>query len=177
MESKEVINALGALAQPSRLSIFRMLVEGGSAGIAAGDIARALDLPGSSLSFHLNDMMRAGVIKQRRESRSLIYSANFGLMNGVVQFLNQACCQPEPGGQSAGGNCGNEDNGCATVGITVDPGCVEVDAGCGTSVSVAAEAGPSCGKPAPVSIEADGGCAPAADCGSSRPNSARPRRC
>ncbi len=92
MKNEEAIAALGALAQEHRLAVFRLLVQAGPDGKAAGDIAAALDLPASSLSFHLAHLTRAGLITQRRESRSLIYSADFAAMNGLVGFLTENCC-------------------------------------------------------------------------------------
>jgi ArsR family transcriptional regulator len=92
MKSDKAIVALGALAQEHRLAVFRLLVQAGPDGKAAGDIAVALDLPASSLSFHLGHLTRAGLITQRRESRSLIYSADFVAMNRLVGFLTENCC-------------------------------------------------------------------------------------
>ncbi|MEZ6023054.1 MAG: helix-turn-helix transcriptional regulator [Hyphomonadaceae bacterium] len=92
MKSQDVIAALTALANEHRLAVFRLLVQAGPEGQAAGAIAGALDLPASSLSFHLAQLTRAGLIAQRRESRSLIYSADFAAMNGLVGFLTENCC-------------------------------------------------------------------------------------
>lgn len=90
--SAEVIAALAALAQEHRLAAFRLLVEAGPDGVSAGDLADRLSIPRSSLSFHLNQMMQAGLIVQRRESRSLIYSADFAAMAALVGFLTENCC-------------------------------------------------------------------------------------
>lgn len=92
MDSKQVIDALGALAQETRLAIYRLLVQRGPAGLPAGAIAEALDLPASSLSFHLAHLARAGLITQRRESRSLIYAVDIGGMNGLMAYLTENCC-------------------------------------------------------------------------------------
>lgn len=92
MESESVIRALGALAQEHRLALFRLLVQAGPEGLAAGAIAEALGVPGSSLSHHLAQLTNAGLIVQRRESRSLIYSADYGAMNALVGFLMENCC-------------------------------------------------------------------------------------
>ena len=92
MESDQVIRALGALAQEHRLALFRLLVQAGPDGLAAGAIAGALGLPASSLSFHLSQLSQAGLIAARRESRSLIYSADYGAMNALVGFLMENCC-------------------------------------------------------------------------------------
>lgn len=92
MKSNEAISALGALANEHRLAVFRLLVQAGPEGKPAGAIADAIGLPASSLSFHLAHLTRAGLIEQRRESRSLIYSADFAAMNGLVGFLTENCC-------------------------------------------------------------------------------------
>lgn len=92
METKQAIAALGALAQETRLDIFRLLVQRGPDGLAAGAIADALEVAPATLSFHLQQLMHAGLIEQRRESRSLIYSANFDGMNGLVAYLTENCC-------------------------------------------------------------------------------------
>jgi ArsR family transcriptional regulator len=92
MDTKSAISSLSALALETRLAIFRMLVEAGAEGLAAGVIAERLDIPASSLSFHLAELNRAGLIAQRRESRSLIYSANYRAMNALVGYLTENCC-------------------------------------------------------------------------------------
>ncbi len=92
MRSPAAVEALSALANEHRLAIYRLLVQAGPEGRAAGAIADKLDLPASSLSFHLAHLTRAGLIEQRRESRSLIYSADFEAMNGLVGFLTENCC-------------------------------------------------------------------------------------
>lgn len=93
LDSAAVIAALAALAQEHRLAAFRLLVEAGPDGVSAGDLADRLSIPRSSLSFHLNQMMQAGLIVQRRESRSLIYSADFAAMAALVGFLTENCCR------------------------------------------------------------------------------------
>lgn len=92
METRQAIVALGALAQETRLDIFRLLVRRGPDGLAAGAIAEALEVAPATLSFHLQQLMHAGLIEQRRASRSLIYSANFADMNGLVAYLTENCC-------------------------------------------------------------------------------------
>ena len=92
METRQVIEALSALAQETRLSIYRLLVQRGPAGLGAGAIAEALDVPASSLSFHLAHLSRAGLLTQRRESRSLIYAVDFAGMNGLMGYLTENCC-------------------------------------------------------------------------------------
>jgi ArsR family transcriptional regulator len=92
MESSRAVTALEALAQESRLGIFRLLVEAGPAGLPAGLIAERMKLPAPTLSFHLAQLKHAGLTACRREGRSLIYSANFGEMNDLVGFLTDNCC-------------------------------------------------------------------------------------
>ena len=92
MKTSEAVEGLGSLAQETRLNIYRLLVKRGPEGLAAGAIAGALDVPGSSLSFHLHHLMRAGLITQERRSRQLIYAAHFGRMNALVAFLTENCC-------------------------------------------------------------------------------------
>lgn len=92
MESETVVRALSALAQEHRLALFRLLVQAGPDGLAAGAIAEALGVPASSLSFHLAQLTTAGLIAQRRDGRSLIYSADYGAMNALLGFLMENCC-------------------------------------------------------------------------------------
>ena len=92
METKQVIEALSALAQETRLAIYRLLVERGPEGMGAGAIAEALNVPASSLSFHLAHLSRAGLLTQRRESRSLIYAVDFAGMNALMGYLTENCC-------------------------------------------------------------------------------------
>jgi len=92
MKSDAAIAAFSALAHEHRLALFRVLVEAGPEGRPAGAIADALGIPASSLSFHLAHLTRAGLITQRRESRSIIYAADFAAMNRLVGFLTENCC-------------------------------------------------------------------------------------
>ena len=92
MQTKHAVVALGALAHEYRLGIYRLLVEQGPAGLAAGAIGEAVGLAPSSLTFHLQNLHRAGLIVQRRESRSLIYSVDFDAMNELVGYLTENCC-------------------------------------------------------------------------------------
>ena len=92
MESGQVIVALEAIAQESRLGIFRLLVQAGRKGLPAGQIAKTMALPSPTLSFHLTQLKHAGMIACRREGTSLIYSADFDAMNGLVGFLTENCC-------------------------------------------------------------------------------------
>ena len=91
-DARQVIEALGALAHEHRLALFRLLVQAGAGGMPAGAIAEALALPNSSLSFHLAHLTRAGLIRQTRQSRSLIYTADYAAMNGLVGYLMENCC-------------------------------------------------------------------------------------
>ena len=92
MQTKQAIGALGSLAQETRLGIFRLLVQRGPEGLPAGVIAERLGVAPPTLSFHLTHLMHARLIDQRRESRSLIYTANFDSMNALVSFLTENCC-------------------------------------------------------------------------------------
>ncbi len=96
MKSAEAVIALEALAQESRLGIFRLLVEAGPEGLPAGRIAERMSLPGATLSFHLSQLKHAGMIAFKREGRSLIYSAAFPAMNSLVGFLTDNCCGGNP---------------------------------------------------------------------------------
>lgn len=92
MQALAAVESLGALAQEHRLALFRLLVQAGSDGLPAGALAEALSVPNSSLSFHLAHLNRAGLIEQRREGRSLIYTANYDAMNDLVGYLMENCC-------------------------------------------------------------------------------------
>jgi DNA-binding transcriptional ArsR family regulator len=92
MEKKAVLSALSALSQETRLDVFRLLVQAGPEGLSAGVIAEGLGVAPNTLSFHLAQLNHAGLIVQRRESRSLIYSADYGQMNALMGFLTENCC-------------------------------------------------------------------------------------
>lgn len=98
MRSDSAVEALSALAQEHRLALFRLLVQAGDRGMAAGAIAVKLRVPNSSLSFHLAQLRNAGLIVQERQHRSLIYRANYPAMNALVGYLMENCC--------AGADCG-----------------------------------------------------------------------
>ncbi len=91
-KAQNVIAALSALAQEHRLGLFRLLVQAGEDGLAAGAIADAMGVPASSLSFHLAHMERAGIITRQRRGRSLIYAADFAAMASLVGYLTENCC-------------------------------------------------------------------------------------
>ncbi|MBR7799515.1 ArsR/SmtB family transcription factor [Undibacterium fentianense] len=101
METKSAITALAALAQESRLAIFRLLVAVGPEGLAASKIAEELEVPSSSLSFHLKELSHADLIVARQDGRFIIYSANFSAMNDLIGFLTESCCGGNPCGPSA----------------------------------------------------------------------------
>ncbi len=92
MDTQATIAALAALAQESRLAVFRLLVQLGPAGMAATQIADRLGVSPSSMSFHLKELAHAQLVTVRREGRSMIYSANFDAMNALVGFLTENCC-------------------------------------------------------------------------------------
>jgi DNA-binding transcriptional ArsR family regulator len=92
MEKKGALIALGALSQETRLDVFRLLVTEGAAGLAAGVIADRLGVLPASLTFHLQQLVHAGLITQRRLGRQLIYSAEYGAMNDLLAYLTENCC-------------------------------------------------------------------------------------
>jgi DNA-binding transcriptional ArsR family regulator len=96
MENKEVVVALGALAQETRLSIFRLLVAAGPEGVPAGQIGEALSVPPATLSFHLKELNHAGLVSSRQDGRFIFYAADFELMAALMTFLTQNCCQGMP---------------------------------------------------------------------------------
>jgi ArsR family transcriptional regulator, arsenate/arsenite/antimonite-responsive transcriptional repressor len=98
VQPHQVITALAALAQEYRLAVFRLLVQAGPEGQAAGVLAEAVGVSPSAMSFHLAQLSHAGLIAQRREGRSLIYSANYAAMTGLLGYLTENCC--------AGNACG-----------------------------------------------------------------------
>ena len=93
MERSNALAALAALAQGTRLDIFRLLVQAGAGGMAAGQIGDRLGLPSATLSFHLSQLRHAGLVTFRRESRSLIYAAEYATMNSLLAYLTENCCQ------------------------------------------------------------------------------------
>ena len=96
MEIKAAIGSLAALAQESRLQAFRLLVRRGSVGLAAGEIARQLDIPHNTLSSHLTILAHAGLVNSKREGRSIIYFADFAGTRALLAFLMEDCCQGSP---------------------------------------------------------------------------------
>ena len=96
METKKITSALSALAQESRLSIFKLLVQAGPQGLAAGKIAEMANIAPSSLSFHLKELLHADMVSARQEGRFIIYVANFDTMNAVIRYLTENCCGGNP---------------------------------------------------------------------------------
>ena len=110
MKKSVVIAALGALAQETRLDIFRLLVQKGPEGLPAGDIGMRLGQPSPTMSFHLNQLRFAGLVSSRRESRSIIYIANFRVMGDLLGYLTENCCggRPELCGPVGASGCASE---------------------------------------------------------------------
>jgi DNA-binding transcriptional ArsR family regulator len=102
MERLDAIAALAALAQDNRLDVFRLLVQAGPDGLAAGAVATRLSLAPNTLSFHFDRLRQAGLVTVKREGRSLIYAARFEVMNGLLAYLTENCC-------------GGDANACAPV--------------------------------------------------------------
>jgi len=96
MEIKAAVTALAALAQETRLSIYRLLVEAGQDGVPAGRISEKLEVPGATLSFHLKELARAGLISPRQEKQFIYYATDFERMAELMTFLTQNCCQGMP---------------------------------------------------------------------------------
>ena len=92
MENKAAVSLLTALAQESRLAVFRLLVEQGPDGLPAGKIGEQLGIPPATLSFHLKELSHAGLLQSRQESRYIFYSANYAAMNNLLAFLTENCC-------------------------------------------------------------------------------------
>jgi ArsR family transcriptional regulator len=95
MTTPQAVKALAALAQDTRLAIYRLLVQQGPEGLSAGTIAERLDIPGATLSFHLKEMANAGMAESRQNGRFVYYSANYDQMNGLLAYLTENCCQGE----------------------------------------------------------------------------------
>ncbi|MBN9114943.1 MAG: helix-turn-helix transcriptional regulator [Pandoraea sp.] len=96
METNTALEALAALAHAVRLAVFRLLMQAGPEGLPAGRIAELLDMPASSLSFHLKELHRAKLLASRQEGRSIIYMAHFETMNALLGYLTQNCCGGVP---------------------------------------------------------------------------------
>ncbi|TAJ69888.1 MAG: transcriptional regulator [Phenylobacterium sp.] len=96
METNDAVDAMSALAHPGRMNAFRLLVQAGAGGLPAGEIASRLGMPASSLSTNLNILSQAGLVNSRRESRSIIYSADYEAMRTLLTFLMEDCCAGVP---------------------------------------------------------------------------------
>ncbi|WP_349604870.1 metalloregulator ArsR/SmtB family transcription factor [Cupriavidus sp. DF5525] len=96
METDHALEALAALAHSIRLSVFRLLVQAGPAGLPAGRIAELMEMPASSLSFHLKELHRARLLSSRQDGRSIIYMAHFETMNALLGYLTENCCSGNP---------------------------------------------------------------------------------
>ena len=96
MESRDAIRRLAALAQDGRLAIFRLLVMTGHEGLAAGEIARTLTVPPNTLSAQLNVLANAGLVESRRDGRSIVYTADYDAMSGLLLYLMEDCCRGRP---------------------------------------------------------------------------------
>jgi len=107
METKHTVAALAAIAQESRLNVFRLLVQAGQSGLPAGKVSELTNIPPSSLSFHLKELTHANMVTSRQEGRFVIYSANFKTMNALIAFLTENCC--------AGVPCTPDNPACTTV--------------------------------------------------------------
>lgn len=92
METTTAVQALAALAQETRLTVFRLLVAAGPEGMPAGEIAAELDVPPATLSFHLAQLANAGLVRGRQAGRFIYYAPDFGVMNGLLGFLTENCC-------------------------------------------------------------------------------------
>lgn len=95
MDTKNAVTLLASIAQEARLEIFRLLVQAGPRGLAAGDIATKLDIPTSTLSFHLKELAHAGLINANQKGRFIYYSAAFDVMNSLLGYLTENCCKAE----------------------------------------------------------------------------------
>lgn len=104
MKSAMVVKALAALAQTTRLAIFRLLVSAGPEGMAAGQIAQKLKVSPATLSFHFKTLSHAGLVESRQEGRFVYYAANFTVMNGMVDYLTENCC--------GGADCSTSSKNC-----------------------------------------------------------------
>jgi DNA-binding transcriptional ArsR family regulator len=106
MEEQEVIRSLAALAHPARLQVFRALVVVGQPGLTPGTMAEALAMPAATLSFHLKELVHAGLVTQERAGRNLVYRAAYDRMNSVLGYLTAHCCQGAACLEPAATSCG-----------------------------------------------------------------------
>jgi DNA-binding transcriptional ArsR family regulator len=114
METKSAVAALAALAQDTRLAVYRLLVQQGPSGLAAGEIAAQLALAPATLSFHMKELSRAGLVTARQAGRFVFYAADFTAMNALLQFLTENCCAADCGPCDAPATC--TPHACAPAG-------------------------------------------------------------
>ena len=108
MKERQAQSAFAALSQETRLRIVRLLVQAGPSGMAAGSIAEAVEVSASNVSFHLKELERAGIVRAQRQSRSIVYAADFDALRGLLEFLMHDCCAGRPeicGGMPAPACC------------------------------------------------------------------------
>ena len=105
MEIKQVIDSFGALAQETRLKVFKLLIEYGRTGTPAGKLGERLDIPHNTLSFHLNHLSQAGLVTSRRDGRQIIYAANCDAIEELISYLKQNCCILESPKEGASSCC------------------------------------------------------------------------
>jgi DNA-binding transcriptional ArsR family regulator len=108
MATPAAVTALAALAQATRLEIFRLLIQAGPAGLTPGEIAQRLGIPPSSLSFHLKELSRAALLLARPAGRHIHYSANYPIMNALLGFLTESCCGGNPCHNTRATCCGQD---------------------------------------------------------------------
>ena len=105
MEENDVVRSLAALAHPHRLQVFRALVVAGSRGMTPGVMAEGSGIPAATLSFHLKELMNAGLVTQERMGRNLVYRAAFEHMNGLLGYLTENCCQGDACVETQAASC------------------------------------------------------------------------
>lgn len=105
MEEFDVVKALASLAQPIRLRVFRSLVTAGPVGMTPGQLVESLGTSGTGLSFHLKELVHAGLVTQERQGRNLVYRAEFAKMTDLIGYLTENCCQGQACGVPAGPVC------------------------------------------------------------------------
>lgn len=96
MDERQALAVFGALSQETRLRLLRVLVKAGPEGLAAGALAELVEVSASNVSFHLKEMERAGLVNQRRDARSIVYSAEYNALTGLLRFLMEDCCSGRP---------------------------------------------------------------------------------
>jgi DNA-binding transcriptional ArsR family regulator len=108
METMAALRALAALAQETRLRVFRLLVEHGPQGLAAGEIGRGLGLPPATLSFHIKELATAGLVSAQQQGRFIRYATDFAAMRGLVAYLSENCCRAAPGDDDRSTACASD---------------------------------------------------------------------